>query len=407
MVITTDTVRDIPDTLSLEFDKKNVIRVPYYAFDGRFRHKLIEDKDNSSLNSLRQRNNKYLNLKKIVLNCIQLARPIYKIPFVNRLLFEPMGWYRYATRAGLQAIKNNKIDIIYSTFPPTVDHIIAAQLHKQTGVPWIAEFRDEWSIRQPAPFYYFDKRWAKQTLKYSNLLISVTPTLVRELGSFHSKRTVLITNGFDETDYKTNNITLTPRMTITYTGTIYPGRRDPSPIFQAVAQLKIKGLISPEDMEIRFFGDNVGAYIPSFVEKFGVKDFVKIGGNIVFRESINRQMESTILLCLEWNDPKGSGIYTGKIFEYIGARKPILALGYKNGDIDKLLQETGCGVMANDVTEIESILLLWLKEFKEDKKISYYYHPNKVLIEKYTRREQTKKLVQVFDEEYSRNHLKP
>jgi glycosyltransferase involved in cell wall biosynthesis len=406
VVLTTETVRGIPDTLPLEIDKESVIRAHDHSFNERFTHKLIGNYNNYLIDSNRPKNKNRLNPKEIALNCIRLARPIYTTPFMYRLLFEPMGWYRYAVRAGLEVIKNNQIDLIFSTFPPAVDHMIAAQIHKQTVIPWIADFRDPWSVRkQPEPYYFFDKQWEKRTLKLSNILISISPTLVRKLESFHSKQTILITNGFDESDYK-GDVTITPRFNITFTGNIYPGKRDPSNLFQALAQLRNKGIISPENIEIRFFGSNVGAYIPSFAEKWGVVDFVKIGGNMDFKESIKRQMESAALLSLEWNDPTESGTYSGKIFEYFGAGKPILALGFKGGDLDILLQDTGCGVMTNNVTEIESILLKWLEEFSVNKKLSYYYHPNQEVIGKYTRREQTRKLAQVFDDVLSRSKVR-
>lgn len=405
VVLTTDTIKGIPETLPLELDKNNVIRTSYHGFHDWFIQKLVGIENGSFTGYDLQNNNKHISLREIASKCINLLIPKSIAPFIYRLLYEPMSWYRYAVRAGLELTKNNQFDIIFSTFGPTVDHIIASQLHKQTNIPWIAEFRDQWSFIQPEPFYFFDKQWEKRTLKLSNLLIAVTPTLARELESFHSKQTVLITNGFDESDYEID-VNVTPNFNITFTGNIYPGKRDPTPIFQALAQLRKKGLIYPKNIEVRFFGGNVRTYIPPIAAKWGVADFVKMGGNIEFKESIKKQMEATALLVLEWNDPKGSGILSGKIFEYFGAKKPVLATGFKGGDLDKLLQETGCGIMSNNVNEIENILLNWLEEFRVSKNISSYYHPNKDIILNYTRREQTKKLAQVFNEVLSLNSIR-
>jgi hypothetical protein len=104
---------------------------------------------------------------------------------------------------------------------------------------------------------------------------------------------------------------------------------------------------------------------------------------------------------MSWNDPRSTGTLSGKLYEYIGAGKPILALTFKDGEVYKLLQETGCGVIVNDVSEIKSVLMKWLKEFKDEGKITSFYHPNKDNIKKYTRREQARKLAELFEKVHS------
>ena len=384
IILSVDAIKGIPDALPLEIDDKNKIRVPYKADIASFTNKLIEDNNNSVSRSNQQKRKKYPGLSTIALNGLRLARPLYSAPLMYRLFIEPTGWDRNAVRAALKITKTTHIDMIFSTFGPAVDHIIAAQINKQTGIPWIAEFRDHWSVEEQLKFFYFfDKQWEKRTLKRAKRLISISPTLVQQLESFHAKPTVLITNGFDESDFE-GNVTVNPNFVITYTGNIYPGKRDPSPPFQAIAELKKKGLITPADLEMRFFGGNVGDYIPALADKWGVTDFVKMGGNIDFKESINQQKASTVLLSLAWNDPRDCGTLTGKIFEYIGSQKPVLTTGFKGGDLDILLQKSGCGVMTNDVQEIQNILLRWLEEFRTSKKLSYHFQPDAGFIRQYT-----------------------
>ena len=218
-----------------------------------------------------------------------------------------------------------------------------------------------------------------------------------KLQAFHSKKTIAIPNGFDEEDY-TESVPLTPKFTITYTGNIYPGKRDPMPLFEAIAELKQEGKLSLDDLEVRFFGSNVAETLSPLVEKYSLWDFVKMYGFVSFSESIKRQKESIVLLLLSWNDPRDRGTLTGKVFEYLGAGRPILALAFKGGEIDNLLQESGCGIVANEVDEIKDILTKWLEEFRQCREITSHYSPNEEVIKSYTRREQARKLAACFDE---------
>lgn len=122
-----------------------------------------------------------------------------------------------------------------------------------------------------------------------------------------------------------------------------------------------------------------------------------MGGNVSYKESLKSQRESTALLLLSWNDAKDTGTLTAKVYEYLGARRPTLATAFKGGEIDKLLQETQCGVVANSVHEIKNIILKWLEEFKTTGNIHSYFSPMDGIIKKYTRREQAKSLAAVFD----------
>ena len=155
--------------------------------------------------------------------------------------------------------------------------------------------------------------------------------------------------------------------------------------------------MSSEDIEIRFFGHSVNNDISPIIAKYNVQDFVKLGGSIPYKESIKKQMESSVLLLLSWNDPRDAGTTTGKIYEYLGANRPILAMAYPGGEIDKLLRQSGCGIVVNDSDEIKRLILAWFDEFKRTGRISAHFQPNHNIINSYTRKEQTRSLASVFD----------
>lgn len=400
IVLTADKVKGLPQTLPIEVNQTHIIRTPSFSLSDFVTGHLTTDVDSPSPISTTQKDKKDAIWRAKIINAMRLMKPFYTLPLVERLLFEPMGWYRYVLKAGLELIAKKKVDIIFSSFSPSVSHLVASQLHRKTKIPWVAEFRDPWSLneykRKTQPFQFFEEQWDKQTMKEVNFIITVSEIWASKLQTFYSKPIIVIPNGFDEEDYA-EDVSLVNKFVITYTGNIYPGKRDPTPLFEAIANLRQEGRIFHDDIEVRFFGSNVTETISPLIQKYQLQDFVKIYGFVPFKESIRKQKESTVLLLLSWDDPRDAGTLTAKIYEYIGSGRPILALAFKGGAIDNLLRQSGCGIVANEPGEIKDILAKWIEEFNQHHDITSYYHPNKEIIKSYTRKEQAKKLAEVFD----------
>jgi glycosyltransferase involved in cell wall biosynthesis len=400
LVLTVNKAEDLSQALPVELDESNIIRTPYFTFSELFMRKLQSKNDSQSIKESNQKPAKQANPNKLLFKIARLGNTFFNLPIITEFLDEPIGWYSHAIKAGLEIVNSNDVNILFSSYGPSVSHLIAARLHRQTGIPWVAEFRDQWSsnpyTRKVQPLYFLEKYWEKQTMKKCDLLISTSQTWATDLEKLHSKKTIVLPNGFDQEDYE-YSVPLTPKFSITYTGMIYPGKRDPSPLFQALGELKRKEIICPEYIEVRFFGRNIQNIIKPIANKYGILDLVKTSDNIPFKESIKKQMESTILLLLSWNDPRDAGTLTGKIYEYLGANRPILAMAYPGGEIDKLLQKSGCGIVANDPDEIKRLILVWLDEFKSTGKISAHFHPDSNIINSYTRQEQARALADVLN----------
>jgi glycosyltransferase involved in cell wall biosynthesis len=339
---------------------------------------------------------------------LRKLRPVYSLPVFN-FIFEPIGWYRNAVKTGLSIIKNNKIDMIFSTHPPRITNFIAKQLHKRTGIPWVAEFRDHWSyhphIPKVQPLYYFEQSLEKNTLKYASGFITVTDKWADDLKKIHNRDLNVIPNGYDTTDYQ-KDVPLTGKFTITYTGTIYDGRQDPSHLLKAIGMLKDRNKIKPDEFEVRFFGSNVIDVVQPLIHKYNIEEYVKACGFVPFKDSINYQKESTVLLLLGWNDPRDAGTLPAKIFEYFGAGRPILALGYEYGEMSRVLNKSGCGLIANNTEYLAQIIEKWYGEFRRNKKITSDFVPNTSYIKQFTRQSQAMKLAAIFDDVLKENkHL--
>jgi len=394
-VLTVDKISGMKQTLPIEIDEADVVRTPYLSIFRPLEEPVHTGEDFHRApikNSIWRRGLRGL---------VYLTRPIIRSPVMKILSLNGIDWLPKGVRKGLQILNNERFDLIFSSFGPPVSHLIASRLNKQTKIPWVAEFQDLWARdnnrKNRQPFLFLAEQLEKWVMKRSALLMTCSEPWTRQLEALHSKKAVTIFNGFDEEDYR-GEIPLTPRFTITYTGTIIPSGQDPSPLFQAIAELKQQEKISPGELEVRFFGGNASAIVSPLIGKYHLQEYVKIYGLVSYKDSIKRQMETTVLLLLSWNDPMEKGVYTGKIFEYLGARRPVLSIGLKGSVIDELLLGTGSGIVATEVSEIKEILSTWLHEFKLHGELRSYYNPKQDVIKQYTQREQTKKMAAVFNE---------
>jgi len=291
-------------------------------------------------------------------------------------------------------------DVLLSSSLPNTSHLIASWLSQNLGIPWVADFRDLWTqnhvFRRILPLHSLEVILEKKTLKPAVTLITVSEPLKAQLENLHGKPVYVIPNGFDPDDFPDETACFNPTwpLRIVYTGLIYPKHRDPSPLFAALQTLLDKGEIQAGEMQIDFYGRRLHV-IRDLLERYpSVRPLVRLKGEVPYREALLAQCSADVLLLLEWTDPKAQGVYTGKVFEYLGARRPILSIGPAGGVIEKLLKETQAGVHVQSAEEIVPWLLRWLEE---KRRLGYPSFTGKTeAIQRYTRWEQTRRLAEVL-----------
>jgi hypothetical protein len=321
--------------------------------------------------------------------------PLSESRMPDKFLF----WILPAVILGKRLISKISFELIYSSSGPPSSAIVASFLQKHSGLPWIAEFRDLWSdnpydLRKPL-IHKIDSKIEIKTLHNCSAIVTVSEPLKEILARKYNKNIYIIHNGYDEDDYP-NEINLTEKFTITYTGKIYPGKRDPSALFNAVAEMHKENIIQPNIFEIRFYGKELDQ-INYLKTKYNVDNYVNINGYLTYKESLKKQKESWLLLLLEWNDPLAKGTLTGKLFEYIGARRPILCICYENSSIKTVLSKTGSGIILNSKEHIKEFLTKCLRKYYE-KDESLGFQINKMEIEKYSRKKASQELSRIFSE---------
>ena len=313
-------------------------------------------------------------------------------------------WYPCALDEGIKLLSSESFDAVISSSPPPTCHLIARDLKRKFKIPWIADFRDLWSLNPYMGFstirrIIIDRYLEIKTLRLADALVTVSEPLAQELRTLHKGKPVYaITNGFDPDEVKEKPIS--KEFTITYTGNIYPGKRDPEPLFRAISELIAENQIKRECVKIRFYGGwDYCFYCYHWVEKdirkYNLEGVVSLYPKVPREIALDKQRESQILLLLNWTDPKEPGIYTGKLFEYLAAKRPILAVGGPRGVVTELLEETGAGVHPLNYEELKKVLLGFYNEYK-----TYGYVPykgNEEKISKYSHREMARRFADVLN----------
>ena len=247
------------------------------------------------------------------------------------------GWIPGAVSAGLREIRRSRPDVLYSTAAPMSGHVAALVLHRLTGIPWVADFRDEWThnaeLEQLGPLGR-----ARAALESAVTRRAAAVTVVADYftlaGEDRSKRR-LIPNGVDPDDLA--GVAAAPdaeRFRVAFVGTLYGGR-DCGPLQSSLRRLVERGAIDPARAEFRVVGN---VWVPGGVTLSGMN--VVETGYLEHGAALREMAEASVLtVCL----PPGSQSTTGKIWEYLSSGRPVLAVAPRSSDAYRLVEELGAG----------------------------------------------------------------
>jgi hypothetical protein len=154
-------------------------------------------------------------------------------------------------------------------------------------------------------------------------------------------------------------------------------------------------VLQASEVRVRFYGP-VEPWLPMLVARYGLGDVVRLNGVLPRREVLQREMESQILLLLGWSDSSETGQHTGKLFEYLGAARPILAVGGYQGVLTDVLHQTNAGIHALSRSQLRECLATMYREFRETGEVGYQADP--VEVNRYGHPEMARKFAQLLDE---------
>jgi glycosyltransferase involved in cell wall biosynthesis len=356
-----------------------------------------------------------LNPKKTLNTQLQIKRKKDQPSIIERFAFiaydiiaypdEQIGWYDYAVMEGEKILQTKQIDAILSSSRPVTCHLIAKAFAEKYHIPWVADLRDLWSQNYYSSYShikkYFEKKLEIRTLKHASAITTVSQPLVKKLEALHKNKQIFaIKNGFDPELVNPENNKIDQNFTIVYTGNIYKGKQDPAQLFAVIHELCDKDFIKRDDIKIHFFGypklESSENWLQEEIAKYNLQDLVILHGIVSRETAILKQRKAQILLLLKWNDPDERGVYTGKLFEYLAACRPIISSGYTEGGVVKeLLVQTQAGIDAGNYDELEDAIIRAYQEYMKFGKVQYHGIHAEVMM--YSHKEMARNFGRVLD----------
>jgi glycosyltransferase involved in cell wall biosynthesis len=260
---------------------------------------------------------------------------------------ESVGWNVTAIPAAIRLVRQHRIDWVITTSPPGSVHLIGAAVQRATGARWLADLRDS-IVAHPHRRSDNAASRAKERLRglvarvvasRADAISCVSDAIADETRTLGPRGVVrTIANGSDFDDFAGLEYHAGPRMRITHTGSFF-GRRDPRPFLQA---LHDSGL----DVRARFLGD-FRSSDREWAAGLGLDERLELIPYAPRRTSLELQRDSeALLLLIPEAGGRGKGVLSGKVFEYIASRRPILAAVPPDGAAAELVRATGTGVVA-------------------------------------------------------------
>ncbi|MDE6182562.1 MAG: glycosyltransferase family 4 protein, partial [Eubacteriales bacterium] len=309
---------------------------------------------------------------------------ILKIPFkiLSKLMIPDSAriWFEKSKEKALSIIKEENIKIIYTTSAPYSDHLLGLYIkRKMPEIKWIVDFRDEWTNN---PYTLdnphnkirtnIEKKMELSVLKEADYLITNTPVMREnflKISGLSGENFFVIPNGYDEEDFSNMNFEKpkNEKFTMVYTGALY-GRRKPDNFFNAIKNLKEKGLIDENKITVRLIGNYHKNKLQAQIDSLNLTNQIEIVGYVPHNICIKHQLSSDALVLIEGSGIGANAFYTGKIFEYMNTRRPVIAILPKGVASDLVLEsEIGLVADTDNILEIEKIILEYYEKCIQQK----------------------------------------
>jgi glycosyltransferase involved in cell wall biosynthesis len=271
-------------------------------------------------------------------------------------------WYKHAIKdIKNRILKENDIDVIYSTSSPYTDHLIALEIKKYTNKPWVADFRDPWIGNKFIYDRYDETRQKREqemeyeVVKNADIIIQVTESIAEDYRARYPEyadKIVVITNGFDLEDLKEINEVSETKFSIRYTGMFVEGQ-DIEIFIKALEELAVENEAFINDLRVEFTG-----FVPEeqrrIISNSNIKDKIIVNEYVTHNIALELMNTSNINLVILPNEEASKGIYTGKIFDCILVEKPILGIMPTDGVAAKLILENDIGI-AVEMDDLEGM----------------------------------------------------
>ncbi len=310
-------------------------------------------------------------------------------------------WIKPSVKFLKSYLKNNPVDLIVSTGPPHSMHLIALKTSKKLSLPWIADFRDPWTgidfYRQLKLTRFADKKHRKlekKVLAAADKVITVNWNLADDLKTISGRDVDVVTNGFDPDDYAfIDKNGVSEKFRICHLGSMNKDRNHEA-FWRALKDLKDEIAGFKDDLFVELIGATDYS-VRQIVSEYNLDENVKYIKFADHQTAINKAAQAQILYLPLNNTPNAKGITPTKFFEYLAIKRPVFCVGPEDGDAAKILNETGCGVVAgfDNYNKIKNRLKRFYNLFKEKGKVTTECNE----IDKYSRKVIAQHVAMLFE----------
>ena len=329
-------------------------------------------------------------------------------------------WIRPSVKFLKKYLKEHPVDLIVSTGPPQSMHIIGMKLARETGLPWIADFRDPWT-----KIFYFKhlamnratERWhhkmEKKVLDNASAVVAVSPLVQQEFQAMTQTHVELITNGFDECDFELETITgenshepVTSRnagstlaaggpdkdFVITHTG-LFAADGNPTVLWDVLGEKCSKDARFRKLLKIKLIG-KTDIQIINALRDAGLEDNLVDMGYQPHSVAVKEQRMASLLILPLRKEPEYKAVLPGKLFEYLASWRPVLGIGQPDGAMSMILNTTKTGVVFDweDRDSLRCFIdLCWERHLKGELTVE------DADLKQFTRMELTRKMAELLD----------
>lgn len=308
-------------------------------------------------------------------------------------------WVRPTVNFLSRRLKKKDIDIIITTGPPHSIHLIGLELKKRFGTKWLVDFRDPWSEWDVLDQLKLSRRarnsqakLEKDVLTSADMVLAVSPTLEKSLQDLGAHSTALITNGFDSEVLEAQKAPGS-KFRITHIGLLNT-IRNPVTLWKVLDDLCQADPGINEDLEVYVGGTIDDAIIRDLSQFEYLKNRFINAGYLSHSEVIEAYADSSVLLLLINNTGNIKINIPGKLFEYLGLGKPVIALGREESDASFILKEAGYDgcLTYEDENAIKDKVLEYYNSFKKGEVFE-----KSPMVERFHRKELTMGLAGLLD----------
>lgn len=319
-------------------------------------------------------------------------------------------WVLPALREGRRVISAHQVSLIYSTSGPYTSHLAAHALKLSTGLPWVADFRDSWSLNpHRCDPTFLHKRLAHKmesaVLRGADLVVTVSEGIRQGFLSAHQSvpehKIIVLPNGFDSADFADCEPSPVPKhqFTVGYFGSLYGRYHNPTHFVTALGELVAEQKEIKSSIRVTFTGEMdkpTAQAVSRLAHQYQLDENLELNSYVPHRESIRHMGGMSVLLLIIGNDSRSQVSYTAKLIEYLRAGRPILALVPSNGVAADLINSLKAGIVVppDDVLEIKKAILSLYRQWQAGNMPSI---PRSTLLGEFEYRHLTARLAEAFD----------